>query len=318
VEDLELQQNLDAPDIAVIVPVFNEKDAIGTVLTQLTDAAGTMGFEIVVVDDGSTDGSSEVIAGFSDRLQIERHPSNHGYGASLKTGIMATRAKNVVFFDGDGQHNVNDLKAIFDALNDHECAFGQRQRGGGAPMIRQPGKWVLSKVCNFLAMRKIPDINCGLRGGRRRIYMQMLDLLPDGFSFSTTSLLFTLRSRFSVVFIPVTVAPRKGKSTVRIFYDGTRTVLLALRLMMLFDPMRAFGYPAVWLIIIGVLYQFYIFWTTGLHIEGGAIISILAGIILFHFGLLGDQIASLRKEMSSQTSLFWEEHRMLEDIEKKS
>jgi glycosyltransferase involved in cell wall biosynthesis len=277
-----------------------------------------MGFEIVAVDDGSTDGSSEVIDRFGDRVRILRHASNHGYGAALKTGIMSTRAKNVVFFDGDGQHGVSDLKAIFDALADYECAFGQRQRGGGAPLIRRPGKWVLGKVCNFLAMRKIPDINCGLRGGRRRIYMQMLDLLPDGFSFSVTSLLYALRSRFSLVFVPVTVAARKGKSSVRIFYDGAKTVLLALRLMMLFDPMRAFGVPAVWLILIGVLYQFYIFWKTGLHIEGGAIISILAGIILFHFGMLGDQIASLRKEMSSQTSLFWEEHRMLEDMEKKS
>jgi glycosyltransferase involved in cell wall biosynthesis len=313
-----LQQKPDTPDIAVIVPVFNEKEAVGTVLAQLTETAKSTPFDIIVVDDGSTDGSSEIIDEFADCVRIERHPSNHGYGASLKTGIMATRAKNVVFFDGDGQHDVKDIKSILTALEKYECAFGERQRGGGAPLIRQPGKWLLGKVCNFLAMRKIPDINCGLRGGRRRIYMQMLDLLPDGFSFSTTSLLYALRSRFSVAFVPVTVAPRKGKSSVRIFYDGTKTVLLALRLMMLFDPMRAFGYPAVWLILIGVLYQFYIFWKTGLHIEGGAIVSILAGIILFHFGLLGDQIASLRKEISSQTSLFWEEHRMLEDMEKKS
>ena len=143
--------------------------------------------------------------------------------------------------------------------------------------------------------------------------MRMLDLLPDGFSFSTTSLLYALRSRFSVVFLPVNVHPRKGKSSVRIFYDGVKALLLALRLTMLFDPLRGFGYPAVALIAVGALYQIYIFWTTGLHVEGGAILSFLSGIILFHFGLLGDQIASLRKEMSSQTSLFWEEQEKRED-----
>jgi len=112
--------------------------------------------------------------------------------------------------------------------------------------------------------------------------------------------------------MPVDVDVRQGKSSVRIFYDGFKTLLLALRLMMLFDPMRAFGYPAVVLIVMGVIYQLYIFFATGLHIEGGAILSLLAGVILFHFGLLGDQVASLRKEMSSQTSLFWEEHEFLE------
>jgi glycosyltransferase involved in cell wall biosynthesis len=296
----------------VIVPVYNEEESVASVVDGLLEAAPRLGFELIVVDDGSTDASARILDGYGDRIRLVRLPSNHGYGAALKAGILATRAENVVFFDSDGQHGVEDLAAIIGALADHECVFGRRERGAGVPAVRRPGKWLLHRVCNFLALQKIPDINCGFRGGRRRIYMRMLDLLPDGFSFSTTSLLFALRSRFSTTFVPVHVRPRRGKSTVRIFYDGTRTLLLALRLMMLFDPMRAFGYPAVVLIFAGVVYQAYIFWLTGLHIEGGAIISLLGGIILFHFGLLGDQIASLRKEMSSQTSLFWEEQERLD------
>ena len=298
---------------AVIVPVYNEVDAVETVLTKLVEASASLGFELVVVDDGSTDGSAELVDRFADRARIIHHPSNHGYGAALKAGILATRAENVVFFDSDGQHDVADLARVVKALDEYECVFGARAKGKGSPLVRQPGKWVLARVCNFLALQKIPDINCGLRGGRRRIYMRMLDLLPEGFSFSTTSLLFALRSRFSFAFVPVTVHPRLGKSSVRIVYDGMRTLLLALRLMMLFDPMRAFGYPALFLIGVGTAYQLYEFWRTGLHIEGGAILCLLAGIIIFHFGLLGDQIASLRKEMSSQSSLFWEEHEIHEN-----
>lgn len=305
-------------DVAVIVPVYNEKEALAGVLDRLLETSKSLGFEIVAVNDGSTDGSAEILDAYADRIRVIHHPSNHGYGASLKTGILATWAKNVVFFDSDGQHDTADLAAVIQALGKYECAFGARIRGAGVPRIRKPGKWILHKVCNFLALQQIPDINCGLRGGRRRIYMRMLDLLPDGFSFSTTSLLFALRSRFLVTFIPIRAHSRQGKSTVRIFYDGFKTLLLALRLMMLFDPMRAFGYPAVGLIGLGVIYQLFIFWQTGLHIEGGAILSLLAGIILFHFGLLGDQIASLRKEMSSQTSLFWEEHERIEQMRARS
>lgn len=303
-----MAQHADRPETVVIVPVFDEAASVGAVLDRLLKESETLGFDLVVVDDGSTDGTPDILSRYAGRVRVLRHTSNRGYGAALKTGILATRAENVVFFDSDGQHDAANLRPLIEGLAEHECVFGMRKRGAGVPWVRRPGKWLLRRVCNFLATQRIPDINCGLRGGRRRIYMQMLDLLPDGFSFSTTSLLFALRSRFSVKFIPVTVRPRQGKSSVRIFYDGFKTILLALRLIMLFDPMRAFGYPAVFLIVIGVLYQVYIFYKFGLHIEGGAILSLLAGIILFHFGLLGDQIASLRKEMSSQTSLFWEDH----------
>ena len=303
-----MTEHQDPCPFAVIIPVYNEAEAVGEVIQGVLDATAGIPCEIIAVDDGSTDGSRDVIERFSDRITIIKHLSNHGYGASLKTGIRGTRALNVIFLDSDGQHDPANLPPLIEALKTHEMVFGERAKNAGVPLIRRPGKWILHRVCNFLAVRKIPDINCGLRGGRRRIYMQMLDLLPDGFSFSTTSLMFGMRSRYSTVFVPVIVHPRKGSSTVRIVYDGMKTLLLALRLMMLFDPMRAFGYPAISLMAIGILYQIYIFAKWGAHIEGGAILTLLAGIIIFHFGLLGDQIASLRKEMSSQTSLFWEDH----------
>lgn len=313
-----MEKPRDKSETTVIVPVFNEAEAVENVLPKVIASSKEIGFHVIVVNDGSTDGSREIVDQFKDRVEVIHHASNHGYGSALKTGIMATRARNVVFFDSDGQHKTENMGELIRLLDDHEFVFGKRPKGGGSPLIRQPGKWVLGKVCNFLALQKIPDINCGFRGGRRRIYMRMLDLLPDGFSFSTTSLLFALRSRYSTTFMPVRAEARHGKSSVRIFYDGFKTILLALRLMMLFDPMRAFGYPAMALIFIGVVYQIYILCTTGLHIEGGAILSLLAGVILFHFGLLGDQVASLRKEISSQTSLFWEEHEFLERRQGKS
>ena len=294
--------------LAIIIPVYNERDAVGKVIEEIIAVRGARPWEIVAVDDGSDDGSLQALEAFGDRIRVLHHSSNRGYGASLKTGILSTRAENVLFIDSDGQHDPQDIPRFAEALEKNECVFSVRPAGQGIPAVRKPGKWILQCVCNFLAAQRIPDINSGFRAGRRLLFMRMLDLLPDGFSFSTTSLMFVIKSRFSHVFLPITCRPRSGSSSVRIIYDGVKTLLLALRLIMLFDPMRAFGYPALGLIAIGLIYQVYIIFSYRLTIVGGSILSILAGIILFHFGLLGDQIASLRKEISSHNSLFWEEH----------
>ena len=292
--------------LTIIVPAHNEADGVGPVLDAILALPGAEDWTVLVVDDGSTDGTAEVLAGYGDRIRTIRHAAARGYGASLKTGILATRSENVLFLDADGQHDPADIPAVVEALRKKECVFTVRPKNAGIPWVRRPGKWILHRICNFLANRKIPDLNSGFRAGRRHIYMMMLELLPDGFSFSTTSLMYVMRSRFSFVFVPIRCHPRVGTSTVRIFYDGVKTMLLALRLIMLFDPMRAFGYPALWLMGLGAAYQIYIFATFRLTIVGGALLTILAGVILFFFGLLGDQIASLRKEMSSFNCLLWE------------
>jgi len=292
--------------LAVIVPVFNEREAVESVLSALLDFARDRDMEIIAVDDGSDDGTADVLAGFAGRVILRRHVSNHGYGAALKTGIIATQAENVLFFDGDGQHDVADISRLLDELVRHEVVFGTRPAGAGIPWARKPGKWFLQRVCNYLAGRRIPDLNCGLRAGRRLLFMRMLDLLPEGFSFSITSLMYVIKSRYSHLFVPVQCHPRVGKSTVRIFADGIKALLLALRLIMLFDPLRALGLPAVALVAAGLVYQMYVILVFRFKVVGGSIVLILAGLILFLFGLLADQVASLRKEISSHNSLFWE------------
>lgn len=299
--------------LTIIIPAYNEEQGIGAVLDGVLALAEAKDWAVLVVDDGSTDGTPDVLSRYGNRIRIIRHSSARGYGASLKTGIMAARSENVMFFDADGQHDPADIPSVAEALKTRECVFTVRPRHAGIPLVRRPGKWLLHRLCNFLANRKIPDINSGFRAGRRHIYMRMLELLPDGFSFSTTSLMYVMRSRFSHVFVPIQCHDRKGTSQVRIFYDGVKTLLLALRLIMLFDPMRAFGYPALWLMGAGIAYQLYIFITFRFTVVGGALLMILAGVILFFFGLLGDQIASLRKEISSFNCLLWESRETRED-----
>jgi glycosyltransferase involved in cell wall biosynthesis len=302
---------MDTPGrLTIIIPAYNEENSIGTVIAAILAQPQSQNWAVLVVDDGSTDGTHAIAQSFQPRVQVMRHPSNRGYGASLKTGILAARTENVLFIDADGQHDPAQIARLAEELANVECIFTVRPRHAGIPLIRRPGKWFLHRVCNFLANQRIPDINSGFRAGRRHIYMMMLELLPDGFSFATTSLLYVLRSRFSHVFLPTDCRPRVGTSSVRIVYDGLKTILLALRLMLLFDPMRAFGYPAMGLILLGTLYQGFIF-LYHLKIVGGSILMVLSGFLLFFIGLIGDQISSLRKEISSFNSL------LLEDLQAK-
>ena len=295
------------PAVAVVIPVYNEEAQLAGVLDRLLEVRGSQPWDIVVVDDGSTDGTAERLAAYRGRVRVVRHRSNRGYGAALKTGILSTRARDVLFMDSDGQHSPDLIPEMLNRLKDHEFVIGERKTHAGIPWVRRPGKLVLRVVVSFLVGRQIDDVNCGFRGGRRRIYLRMLELLPDGFSFSTTSLVYALKSRSSVSFLPIPSQPRGGFSTVRIVHDGLTTLLLSLRLIMLFSPLRAFLLPAFLLILAGCVYEAYILAAKGLHVEGGAILSFLAGIILFHFGLLADQIASLRKEISAQAGLLDEE-----------
>ena len=295
------------PGLAIIIPVYNENPQVGEVLDRVLQVRGEQPWEIIAVDDASTDGTAEVLEKFGDRIRVIRHAANYGYGASLKTGIHATQARSVVFMDADGQHDPAYLPTLVEHLQQCDFVIGMRKSQEGVPYIRRPGKLVLKVVVNFLVGRVINDVNYGFRGGRRKLYLRMLDVLPDGFSFSTTSLVYVLKSRFTVRFLEIPSQARKGVSMVRIFRDGMNTLLLCVRLIMLFDPMRAFAGPALCLIGMGLLYQVYILVWKGLHVEGGAILSILAGIVLFHFALLADQIAAMRKEISAHASLI-EEH----------
>lgn len=293
--------------LTLIIPAYNEAEGLGPVLDGVLALPCANEFSVVVVDDGSTDATPAVLAKYAGRIQVIRHPSSRGYGASLKTGILSTRAENVMFMDADGQHLAEDIPALLAKLHDGvECVFTVRPKNAGIPFIRRPGKWLLGRLCNFLANRRIPDINCGFRAGRRAIYMQMLELLPDGFSFSTTSLMYVMRSRYTFTFVPIQCKARTGTSQVRIVQDGVKTLLLALRLMMLFDPLRALGYPAAILFVMGFVYQMWVFATYRFTVVGGALLAMVAGILLFFFGLLGDQIASLRKEISSFNHLLLE------------
>jgi glycosyltransferase involved in cell wall biosynthesis len=252
------------------------------------------GAEIIVVDDGSTDETGHVAAEAGAR--VIRHHHNKGYGAALKAGIRAAEREIVVTFDADGQFDTSDIAKLVDALSENDMAVGTRPQGAGSPTLRKPGKWLLSKTANYLAQTEIPDLNCGFRALRTDTAKHFLNLLPNGFSFTTTITLAMFKDGYNVAYIPITVRPRMaGKSSVRVA-DGFNTLLLIIRIIALFDPLKVFLPASALLFAAGVLYSVLDSLAFGrLNIAAGAVILFVSAVMVFMFGILADQVSAIRR-----------------------
>ena len=180
--------------------------------------------------------------------------------------------------------------------------IGKRGKDSHQEWIRKPGKWVLGKVANFLTGRKIPDLNSGLRVIRRGIILRMLHLFPDGFSFSTTSSVAFMNMGYNTDYYPIKVNKRVGKSSVRQLKHGSSTIMLILRLIVLFNPLKVFLPMSFILVTVGLIYEilYGIILIPGISLIGGALLLILAGILIFFFGLVVDQVSEMRKHLDVQ------------------
>jgi glycosyltransferase involved in cell wall biosynthesis len=279
-------------DLSVVIPAYNEASGIGAVLQDARAIVPSA--ELLVIDDCSTDGTGEIAAAAGAR--VIRHGVNRGYGGSLKTGVRAARGEVVVLMDADGQHDARYIPALVDLLRDHDIAVGERTNVLRVAGARLTGKIVLGWVVNLIAGTRIKDINCGFRAAHRKGLVDMLPLLPDGFSFSTTCTLAYLKLGRSVSFLPMETYRRVGKSTVNPLKDGYRTTMLIVRLMALFDPLQVFLPIAMGLVGLGVVYGTYKMLTKGEGIPVGAMVFITTGLISFLLGVVCDQISALRLE----------------------
>jgi glycosyltransferase involved in cell wall biosynthesis len=282
-------------DASIVIPAYNEEKAIGTTLDAVKNAVSSSPrrYQVIVVNDGSKDRTAEEAA--SRGVQVVNHRRNRGYGASLKSGTLAARGDVVLFYDADNQFEPSDIDRMITELGDMDAALGARTQGSHAPFSRRGGKKLLGWLANYLARTKIPDLNCGLRAIRREVLLDYLHLLPNGFSASTTTTLVLLKEGHDVKFVPITVKKRIGTSTVRPIKDGMDTALLIVRLTTLLDPFRVFGPVAALFFIGGVLRgAYYIKYGGGL--STASLFLLVSSVIIFFFGLLADQVASMRRE----------------------
>jgi glycosyltransferase involved in cell wall biosynthesis len=249
------------------------------------------------VDDGSTDRTAQRVAEFP-RVRLIRHRANRGYGASIKTGVHASGGDYIFWFDADGQHRVQDLVEVIEALtaSDLDYLVGVRAAGSHSPAGRRLGKWILRRVVCFVAGQHVPDFNSGLRGFRREVLMRYLHLLPKTFGASTTTTLLMLERGYAGAEAPILVRERVGKSSVKQVRDGFRTLMLILRLLLLFKPMHFFGWTGLVLIVGGGIYGFAEAIAMRLGFPTFAALVMMFGAQMLALGLLCDQISAFRRE----------------------
>lgn len=284
-------------NLSIVIPVFNEEKSIREVIDQLTKELSSLNlnYEIIVVDDGSTDSTLKILKQIKN-IQIITHPENKGNGAAIKTGLKNACYDHVLFFDGDGQHRPEYIKDFLPYLNDYDMLAGARY-GYKGPFIRQPGKKILHWLVNFLVKIKIPDINCGFRVVNKKYVLKFENLICDSFSFYTTSLLIFISEGLNIKFIPIKINKRIGKSTIRPKH-AFDTFVLILRTISSFYPLRIF-LPVSTVLFLGFLASgiYDIFLRPFPNITDITILLFIATLLIFFFGILADQIATLRRDL---------------------
>ncbi|MHA6298273.1 glycosyltransferase family 2 protein [Devosia sp. CAU 1758] len=287
------------PRLSVLVPAYNEEDGIASVIADLqlhlTD------FEIIVIDDCSTDKTAERASAF-EGVRVIRLPYNHGYGAALRRGIEAATGDTIAWFDADGEHRAEDLAAMVLRLHDERLGAVLGARQASVSGSRLAGKLLIRLFAVLLGLGYVRDFNCGLRLFQRDIIERFLLLLPEGYSASTTSTFLTIRLHIPFRFHPITLRPRIGESKVRLA-DGFKTLVTVLRIASLLQPLRLFGAIASGLAFAGLVYSAVVMIVNGqgLPVLGG--VMIISAFLIYALAVLADQLSLLRLQHSMDVGL---------------
>ena len=241
--------------VSVVIPAYNEAETIRGVVGQVREALEASGlmYEIIVVDDGSTDGTASTLAGA--KVSLATHPENRGYGASLKTGIRTARGDVIVITDADGTYPISAIPSLVRLLEDegYDMVVGARTgKDVNIPLVRRPAKFIIKKLADYLTETKIPDINSGLRVFRKDLAFKYFHLLPQGFSFTTTITLALLSDGYNVRYVPIDYHSRGGgKSKIRPLKDFTNFLMLIVRVICYFNPLKVFLPISLTLMLVG-------------------------------------------------------------------
>ena len=277
--------------VSILIPAFNEAESIASVIAELR-AAGPW-HEILVVDDGSSDDTASLAAAAG--ATVVRHPYNKGNGASVKSGIRHATGEYVLIIDGDGQHKPEDARRIVSRLGEYDLVVGARSRKTQATHARLFGNVALNWLAGYLTGRGIPDLTSGFRAARREHLREFIHLLPNGFSTPTTTTLAFIKAGYNVTFEPVEARQRHGASKIRLASDGTKFLMIILRIVTIFSPLRVFLPLSLVSVAIGSAYAVWTIFTQS-HVTNSSVLLIIFGVIVFLVGLISEQISALRFE----------------------
>ncbi len=277
--------------LSVVIPAYNEEGAILQTVDEVKRALTPLGitYNIIISDDGSTDGTSTQAA--QSTAFVISSPQNNGYGAALKRGIAAGNSTLIAIIDADGTYPADQLPAMLDAAQTADMVVGARDAAmTNVALIRKPAKYCLSLLASYLTQQSIPDLNSGLRVFRRSSLERFIPLLPQKFSFTTTITLCMLCTELRVTYLPITYKRRIGSSKIR-YTDFSAFMLLVLRTIVLFNPLRIFLPLGAALFVLGFLKLGYDIAMQDL--SETAIFGFLSAIMIWSLGLIADMVARL-------------------------
>ena len=275
--------------ISIVLPAKNEAAALKDLLPRLRSLRPDD--EIIVVDDGSTDDTAAIVRAAGAR--VVSAPYSMGNGAAIKRGARAARGDVLVFMDADGQHDPAHIQPLLDRLEQgYDMVVGARDWSGQAGVGRGLANTAYNALASWVTEHRIADLTSGFRVARADKFREFLHLLPNGFSYPTTSTMAFLRSAYAVAYVPIPVARRIGKSHIRPLRDGVRFLLIIFKIATLYSPLKLFVPTAVIFFLIGLAYYGWTFATQG-RFTNMSVLLFSASVIVFLIGLVSEQITAL-------------------------
>lgn len=275
--------------VSVVLPAKNEAAAIGLTIAAIRQL--TCVNEIVVVNDGSTDQTLQVAEQAGAR--VVSHPYSKGNGAAIKTGARHAQGEIIIFMDADGQHDPADIPRFIEQLEQgYDLVVGARQKGSQASLGRGFANAFYNKLATYMTEHQVEDLTSGFRAVRAEKFREFLYLLPNGFSYPTTSTMAFFRAGYSVTYIPIHAAKRIGKSHIRLFKDGTRFVLIIFKIATLYSPLKMFLPFALLLFTLATAWYGYTLYEYRRFTNMSALLY-TGSIMIFLMGLISEQITTL-------------------------
>ncbi len=275
--------------LSIIIPAKNETHGLKSLLPALK--ARYPDAEIIVVNDGSTDDTPAVGAGFG--IQVITHPYCMGNGAAVKTGARAAKGRILVFMDADGQHNPEDIPGLISKLKEgYDMVVGSRHSSSQASLGRSYANQIYNRLASWMVSRKISDLTSGFRVVKADKFREFIYLLPNGFSYPTTITMSFFRAGYPVAYVPIETQVRVGRSHINPLRDGIRFLLIIFRVGTLYSPLKLFFPISLFFFLTGLGYYTYTFFTEGRFTNMSALL-LTTSILIFLIGLVSEQITML-------------------------
>jgi glycosyltransferase involved in cell wall biosynthesis len=280
---------LNKPNLSIVLPAKNEASSLKKLLPELIDLYADA--EIIVVNDGSTDDTSDVCLS-NDVIEV-KHPYSKGNGAAIKSGARVASAEVIIFMDGDGQHNPQDIKRLLGRLDEgYDMVVGNRDNKSQASFGRLAANKLYNRLASWMVGFRIRDLTSGFRAVNASKFKEFLYMLPNGFSYPTTSTMAFFRAGYSVCYEPIKAAKREGESHINLLKDGMRFLLIIFKVGTLYSPLKLFTPISAVFFLLGAVYYGFTFIADGRFTNMSALLF-TTSMIIFLMGLISEQITVL-------------------------